>query len=206
MRVPFALTWAATLLVAPTIAFAQDTAAADLPSCERAAASFVDDRTAASGPKDLAAGDFAAVLDNGSYLAPCNVPDSMTVKVCVAVQNGKAVGLTVATEPESSDVASCVRSEVAALEFPSHPKLDVARTTFSPPPPDPPRTSASSRDGAAMSGPPPVEPKKSGCGCALPGAPSGGAWAALALLVGGFFLRRSSARHVAAHSGENTIG
>jgi hypothetical protein len=55
----------------------------------------------------------------------------MSVNVCAAVQNGRAVGVTVTTNPASPGIASCVAGQVRALPFPSHPRLDVARTTFS---------------------------------------------------------------------------
>jgi hypothetical protein len=46
------------------------------------------------------------------------------------VQNGRAVGVTVTTDPADRSVAACVAGGVRKLAFPSHPRLDVTRVTF----------------------------------------------------------------------------
>jgi hypothetical protein len=98
-------------------------------SCEAARARYVEDYDK-SGPPDLSAGAYGAVLNKGSYLNACNVPSSMGVTVCAAVQNGRAVGVTVTTQPPDPKIASCVAGAVRSLSFPSHPRLDVTTTTF----------------------------------------------------------------------------
>lgn len=99
-------------------------------SCEGAQARYVEDYDK-SAPPDLSAGQYGAVLNKGSYLASCGVPSSMSVSVCAAVQNGRAVGVTVTTNPKNGGIASCIAGQVRGLGFPSHPRLDVTRTTFS---------------------------------------------------------------------------
>jgi hypothetical protein len=54
----------------------------------------------------------------------------MEINICAAVQNGRAVGVTVVTKPRNPGVASCIAGGVRGLSFPSHPKLDVTRTAF----------------------------------------------------------------------------
>ncbi len=83
-----------------------------------------------SMPRDISAARYGAVLNSGSYFSHCNVPATMSLHICAAVQNGTAVGVTVTTEPGSSRVASCVAAAVRGLSFPSHPRMDVTRTTF----------------------------------------------------------------------------
>ncbi len=101
-------------------------------SCESARAKYVEEfKLGNNGPPDLTAGAYAKVLNNGSYLNACNVPSSMEVTVCAAVQNGRAVGVTVTTNPPNGGVSSCVAGQIRAMGFPSHPRLDVATTTFS---------------------------------------------------------------------------
>lgn len=85
-----------------------------------------------SGPADLTSGHYAAVLNSGSYFSHCGVPNSMGVNICAAVQNGRAVGVTVTTKPANGRVQGCIASAVRRLSFPSHPRLDVTRTTFAP--------------------------------------------------------------------------
>ncbi|AKT40356.1 hypothetical protein [Chondromyces crocatus] len=101
-------------------------------SCEAAQARYVEEyKIGGSGtPADLTAGAFGAVLNKGSYLNACGVPSNMTVNICAAVQNGRAVGVSVSTSPSNPGISSCVSGQIRGLSFPSHPRLDVTRTTF----------------------------------------------------------------------------
>lgn len=100
-------------------------------SCEGAQAKYVEEmKMGEKGQADLTAGQFASVLNNGSYLNSCGVPASTEVSICAAVQNGRAVGVTVTMNPSNPGAASCVAGRVRGLSFPSNPKLDIARTTF----------------------------------------------------------------------------
>ena len=101
-------------------------------SCEQARAKYVEE-ISVGGPRgqaDLTAGQFGAVLNNGAYIGACGTPSSMHVNVCAAVQNGRAVGVTVTTEPPNAGIASCITGRVRAMSFPSNPKLDIATTRF----------------------------------------------------------------------------
>lgn len=98
-------------------------------SCEGAQAKYVEDYSK-DAPPDLTAGSYGAVLNRGSYLNACGVPPSTEVNICAAVQNGRAVGVTVTTKPSNPGINSCVAGAVRGLSFPSHPRLDVSRTTF----------------------------------------------------------------------------
>lgn len=98
-------------------------------SCESARAKYIEDFDK-SAPPDLSAGAYGAVLNKGTYLNSCGVPSSMSVTICAAVQNGRAVGVTVTTNPQNKGIASCVAGAVRALSFPSHPRLDVTTTSF----------------------------------------------------------------------------
>jgi hypothetical protein len=79
---------------------------------------------------DLTAGQFGAVLNRGTYLNSCGVPPSMSVSICAAVQNGRAVGVTVRTDPPNGGIAGCIRGQVSSMSFPSNPRLDVSNTVF----------------------------------------------------------------------------
>jgi hypothetical protein len=57
--------------------------------------------------------------------------DTMGVNICVAVQNGRAVGMSVSTDPAVSGIsASCVAGQIRSMGSPSlaHPRLDVSTT------------------------------------------------------------------------------
>ncbi|WP_437841296.1 hypothetical protein [Sorangium sp. So ce1153] len=100
-------------------------------SCEAAQARYVEEyKLGNNGPADLTAGAYGNVLNRGSYLNACGVPSNMEVNVCAAVQNGRAVGVTVTTSPSNPGIASCISGQIRGMSFPSHPRLDVARTTF----------------------------------------------------------------------------
>lgn len=103
-------------------------------SCEQARSKYVEAYNLGSNgqkiPADLSAGHYGKVLNRGSYLVGCGVPNSMSVTICAAVQNGRAVGVTVTTNPRNGGVANCIASKVRGLPFPSHPRLDVTTTTF----------------------------------------------------------------------------
>ncbi len=101
-------------------------------SCEAAIAAYNEEMNMKGGPRtpDLPREAFAAVLDRGTYLASCGVPDTMRVDICAAVQRGRAVGVTVVTKPANGAIQACVARAVRGLRFPSNPRLDVARTRF----------------------------------------------------------------------------
>lgn len=101
-------------------------------SCEAAQARYVEEYKigGGNGKPDLTAGHYAAVLNRGTYLNSCGVPPSMAVSICAAVQNGRAVGVTVTTKPRNGGIASCVAGQIRGMSFPAHPRLDVARTHF----------------------------------------------------------------------------
>jgi hypothetical protein len=101
-------------------------------SCESAQASYVEEMSVGGprGQADITGGQYAAILNRGSYFAHCNVPDSAKISICAAVQNGRAVGVTVVVTPRNAGAASCIAAGVRGLSFPSNPKLDVTHTNF----------------------------------------------------------------------------
>src|SRR4051794_33027058 len=56
-------------------------------TCEDAQAQNVDEIDMhGGGQADLTAKDYAGILNNGSYLAPCEVPETSKIQICVAVR------------------------------------------------------------------------------------------------------------------------
>lgn len=98
-------------------------------SCEGARAKYIEDYSK-DAPPDLSAGSFGNVLNRGNYLNACSVPSSVEVSICAAIQNGRAVGVTVTTKPSTPGINSCIAGQVRGLSFPAHPRLDVTHTTF----------------------------------------------------------------------------
>jgi eukaryotic-like serine/threonine-protein kinase len=104
----------------------------DGTTCEQARDQYVEEINVggAAAAADLRAEDFAAVLNNGSYLNPCEVPTTSKVVICAAVQNGHAVGVTVLLDPPSPPVEICVAGQVRQLTFPTHAKMDIVNVNF----------------------------------------------------------------------------
>lgn len=101
-------------------------------SCESARNAYIEEMSVGGprGQADLTQGQYSSVLNRGSYFGHCGVPDSMHLTICAAVQNGRAVGVTVTAQPPDRRIQSCVAAGVRGLSFPSNPKLDVATTRF----------------------------------------------------------------------------
>jgi eukaryotic-like serine/threonine-protein kinase len=101
-------------------------------SCEAAQASYVEEMSVGGprGQADITGGQYSAILNRGSYFAHCGVSDSAKINICAAVQNGRAVGVTVVLSPRNRGAESCIAAGVRGLGFPSNPKLDVTHTSF----------------------------------------------------------------------------
>ncbi len=79
---------------------------------------------------DLTDGQLAAPMSDGGFIDECGAPESMSVTVKVAVRMGRAVGVSVVTEPASAEVAGCVDRHVRGLHWPEHTKMDSFVTTY----------------------------------------------------------------------------
>jgi len=84
---------------------------------------------AKDGP-DLTDAQLSAPMSDASFIDECDAPDDMEVTVKVAIKMGRAVGVTVRTQPPSADVAGCIDHHVRGLSWPSSPKMDSFITTY----------------------------------------------------------------------------
>jgi hypothetical protein len=57
-------------------------------------------------------------------LASCGVPSSTKLTIKVAIKQGRAVGVTVITNPPNPSAAGCVDRGVRGITWPAHPKMD----------------------------------------------------------------------------------
>lgn len=85
--------------------------------------------TPASVP-DLTRTQLGAPLASGVFVNECGAPDDMKIEVRVAVCMGRAMGVTVATEPANPAIASCIDRAVRGLRWLSSPKTDFLITTY----------------------------------------------------------------------------
>ncbi len=79
---------------------------------------------------DLTADQLARPFAGGAFLNACGAPEDMSVTIKAAVQNGRAVGVTVTTSPPNSRIAACIDAAVRRLPFPPNPNLDAVTQTF----------------------------------------------------------------------------
>jgi hypothetical protein len=102
--------------------------------CEAAARAYTEELDLRGGrpPPDITQPQYAAILEQGRWFAHCRVPATCQLEVCVAVREGRAVGVTVHATPWRADIERCVAAAARGLTFPNHPRLDVTRTTFAP--------------------------------------------------------------------------
>ena len=107
----------------------------DGPSCDEAIAAYesehgpVGDEGALSPEDEEAMKD---VLNRGSYLNSCEVASTASVDICAAIIEGGVVGVTVRVDPAFQNQVDCVASSIRRMEFPSHPQMTQARTSFEP--------------------------------------------------------------------------
>jgi hypothetical protein len=103
----------------------------DGTTCEEAREHYVEeiDMQRGGGP-DLTANDLGSVLNGGAYLSPCDVPTTSQVRICVAIKDGMAVGVTVGLTPSNPETELCVAKQVRGLSFPSNPKMDFVQVRF----------------------------------------------------------------------------
>ncbi len=82
-----------------------------------------------SGP-DLTNAQLHGPMASGGFVSACGAPNDMKVTVRVAVKNGRAVGVSVSTNPPNPAVSSCVDRHVRGLSWPVSPKLDSFTTVY----------------------------------------------------------------------------
>lgn len=97
--------------------------------CQRAFDASVQKIEAARQAKDASKGDYSQVLSRLD-VAGCHPRARTQIEVCVAVDGGHAVGVTVHTTPSTPALAACLTGRVRALSFPASGGTDLVRTQF----------------------------------------------------------------------------
>jgi eukaryotic-like serine/threonine-protein kinase len=82
------------------------------------------------GGPDLTDNQLAAPMRNATFIGGCGAPNDMKVTVRVAIKMGRAVGVSVYTNPADGAVASCVDRHVRGLAWPANGKMDSFTTTY----------------------------------------------------------------------------
>ncbi len=107
-----------------------DTAFHSTAMSYEAALAVPEDLNAVKGERELSNKDLAAPMQPAAVLDVCHVPDATRVTVKVAVRDGRAMGVSVATRPDDARVAECVDRAVRKLTWPASRKRDSFTTVF----------------------------------------------------------------------------
>jgi hypothetical protein len=84
----------------------------------------------AAGAPDLTDAQLSAPLRHSSFVVSCGAPDDMKVTVRVAVRMGRAIGVTVTTNPSHAGVAHCIDHAVRGLRWAESAKTDFVTTNY----------------------------------------------------------------------------
>lgn len=82
------------------------------------------------GKADLTNDQLGAPMKTSAFISGCNLADSADADICVAVKQGKPLGVTVKVSPQNNKVAACIDRATRRLAFPSSEKLDVVHQKF----------------------------------------------------------------------------
>lgn len=101
-------------------------------SCEQAQDEYVaaKERSDDRGSERPTADTYGNILNQGGYFKHCSVADSTKLEICAAILEGRAVGVTVRTNPVEPKPADCIAEAVVKLTFPKNALMDVTRTRF----------------------------------------------------------------------------
>ena len=102
-------------------------------SCEKAQdenPQVLDMRSGGQGAADLTSAQLGAPMQSGQFMAGCGLSQSSHADICVAVKQGKPLGVTVIVTPKANAVATCIDRATRRLRFPASNQLDVVKEKF----------------------------------------------------------------------------
>jgi hypothetical protein len=79
---------------------------------------------------DLTNDQLGAPMKSSTFFGNCGLADSANADICVAVKNGKPLGVSVNVTPKNNKVAACIDKATRRLTFPTSDKLDVVKQHF----------------------------------------------------------------------------
>ncbi len=103
-------------------------------SCEKAQddnpQSVVLGASPGASKADLSAAELGAPMKDSAWFSSCGLAASANANICVAVKDGKPLGVSVTVTPEDRRVAACIDRFARKLRFPESDKLDVVQQRF----------------------------------------------------------------------------
>ena len=82
------------------------------------------------GAADLTKDQLGAPMKSSSFFSQCGLRDDQNAEICVAVKNGKPLGVSVKVLPASNKTAACIDKAARHLSFPQSAKLDIVTQKF----------------------------------------------------------------------------
>jgi hypothetical protein len=82
------------------------------------------------GSADLNKDQLGAPMKSSAFFSQCGLRDDQNAEICVAVKNGKPLGVSVKVNPGNNKVAACIDKATRKLNFPASPKLDIVTQKF----------------------------------------------------------------------------
>ena len=79
---------------------------------------------------DLTKDQLGKPMQSSQFFASCGLADSANADICVAVKQGKPLGVSVKVAPSNNKVAACIDKATRKLSFPPSDKLDVVKQHF----------------------------------------------------------------------------
>ena len=102
-------------------------------SCERAMDEnnqTLDMTKKGSASADLTNAQLGAPLNSGQFMSGCGLAGSANADICVAVKQGKPLGVSVKVTPKNNQTAACIDRATRKVHFPASDKLDVVHEHF----------------------------------------------------------------------------
>ncbi len=69
-------------------------------------------------------------MKTDAFFRSCGLDAKSSADICVAVKQGKPLGVSVTVAPSNNKVAACIDRATRKLRFPSGPRLDMVKQHF----------------------------------------------------------------------------
>lgn len=79
---------------------------------------------------DLTDAQLGAPMKTSAFFSHCGLRDNENAEICVAVKEGKALGVSVGVAPSNRKTAACIDRAARKLHWPASDKLDVVHQKF----------------------------------------------------------------------------
>jgi hypothetical protein len=102
-------------------------------SCEKAIdenPQVIDGNAQGPAAPDLSDDQLAGPVQSSSFFSNCPLSASAHANICVAIKQGRPLGVSVKVSPSNKGVAACIDRATRKLHWPENAKLDVVHQTF----------------------------------------------------------------------------